>query len=69
MARYLNRSYWENRTEQQTAKPTLQYHLYAPTNVRVIKLSIFTHDVSGLNDKCNYSGCKQPDIPYTFFNF
>ncbi|XP_025414072.1 hepatocyte growth factor-regulated tyrosine kinase substrate [Sipha flava] len=34
MARYLNRSYWENRTEQQT-KP-VQYN-YAPTNVSIIQ--------------------------------
>lgn len=34
MARYLNRSYWENRTEQQTNKP-VQYN-YAPTNVYLI---------------------------------
>lgn len=38
MARYLNRSYWENRTELQV-KP-VQYNNYAPPNVYLYNVLI-----------------------------
>lgn len=43
MARYLNRSYWENRTEQQIPKP-VQYN-YTPTNVYTFYYSFLNYSI------------------------
>ncbi|XP_050432184.1 hepatocyte growth factor-regulated tyrosine kinase substrate [Adelges cooleyi] len=54
LARYLNRSYWENRTEQQSK--TSQYNNFSSTNANTVQPSNVALNTTVKNDQPNDSG-------------